>query len=388
MASNSVIFDPTQINLDIDSTLQTQAWRQSQRLATSSSRWNGYLNLLCLNTLLPWLREDYDPQVAPALSPSSLLNIWEIVNGAPITLGSNRLILIPTESIDLDEIRIPQEWVDIPTWISDYYLIVQVNPDDGWLRIAGFTTHRRLKEEGRYDWRDRTYCLDEVDWIADLNVLWVSRQLHPEEVTRTAVPALAALSPTQANSLIQRLGDPAMPTPRLSLPFPQWGSLVAHGGWRQRLAETRWGFLGQGSVLQWLQTGVANVAEQIGWRRMEFQPSLSAARGDEEATTAIALSRQLRIAGQPYELRILPLDGEGGQEWRFELQNLTPGGLVPAGFVLRLLTEDLHPFEGNEDTADRAVEQLYIEVALEPGEGIVWEIEPIPNQYDQEILRF
>jgi hypothetical protein len=34
------------------------------------------------------------------------------------------------------------------------------------------------------------------------------------------------------------------------------------------------------------------------------------------------------------------------------------------------------------------VEQLYIEVALEPGEGIVWEIEPLPDNYDREILKF
>ena len=388
MPSNSVIIDPTQINLDIDSPLQSQAWRQSQSLATPNSQWNGYLNLLCLNTLLPWLKEDYDPQIGPALSASSLLSIWEIVNGAPLTLGDERLILIPTESIDLDEIRIPQEWVDIPGWLGDYYVFVQVNPDDGWVRIVGFTSHRRLKETGRYDWRDRAYCLDDSDWIADLNVLWVSRQLHPEEVTRATVPALNPLSLTQANSLIQRLGDPAIPTPRLIVPFHLWGALVSHGGWRQRLAERRWGMPDRGSVLQWLQTGVAHLADQVGWRRMEFQPSLSAARGDEEPLKENALSRRLKIAGQPYELRVRPLDGDAGREWRFELQNLTPGGLIPAGFVLRLLTEDLQSFEGNEDTADRAVEQLYIAVALDPGEGIVWQIEPIPDQYDQEILRF
>ena len=388
MASNSVIFDPTQIYLEIDSTIQSQVWRQSQPFATPSSRWNGYLNQLCLNTILPWLQEDYKPQAAAALRSTSLPNVWEFVNGAPISLDANRLILIPTESIDLDEIRIPQEWVDIPNWMGDYYLIVQVNLDDGWLRIAGFTTHRRLKEQGQYDWRDRTYCLEEANWIADLNVLWVSQALHPEEATRIAVPTLAPLSLPQANNLIQRLGNPELLTPRLHLPFHQWGALLSHGGWRQRLAETRWGLLDQGSVRQWLQMGVSNLAHQVGWRRMEFQSSLSAARGDDEAITAIALSRRLRIAGQFYELRVLSVDGDGAQVWRFELQNLTPGGLIPAGFTLRLLTEDLQFFDGNEDAADTAVPQLYIEVALEPGEGIVWEIEPIPDQYDQEILRF
>ena len=63
-------------------------------------------------------------------------------------------------------------------------------------------------------------------------------------------------------------------------------------------------------------------------------------------------------------------------------------GLIPAGFKLRLLTEDLLPFEGNEDSANTEVEQLYVEVTLEPGEGIVWEVEPIPEAYDREILRF
>ena len=74
--------------------------------------------------------------------------------------------------------------------------------------------------------------------------------------------------------------------------------------------------------------------------------------------------------------------------WRFELSSLAPGGLIPTGVTLRLLTEDLQPFENNEDTATAPVEQLYIEVALESGEGIVWEIEPTPEDYDREILRF
>ena len=216
MTSNSVIFDPTQINLEIDSAIQSQAWRQSQFLSTPSSRWNGYLNQLCLDTLLPWLQEDYEPQASAALRPSSLTSLWEIVNGAPITLGAARLILIPTESIDLDEIRIPQEWVDIPDWIGDYYLIVQVNLDDGWLRIAGFTPHRRLKEQGQYDWRDRTYCLDESDWIADLNVLWVSQQHIPRGSHSDCSPAVACsifASSEQLNPTVRgsRVIDPAPP---------------------------------------------------------------------------------------------------------------------------------------------------------------------------------
>ncbi|MEH1940390.1 MAG: hypothetical protein V7L01_09265 [Nostoc sp.] len=35
-----------------------------------------------------------------------------------------------------------------------------------------------------------------------------------------------------------------------------------------------------------------------------------------------------------------------------------------------------------------AVEQLYVEVALLPKEGIIWEIEPLPENYDRELLKF
>jgi hypothetical protein len=102
----------------------------------------------------------------------------------------------------------------------------------------------------------------------------------------------------------------------------------------------------------------------------------------------VGLAHPLSIAGQPYELRILPLATDDGRIWRFELQNLSPGGRIPVGFVLRLLTEDLQPFENNEDIATTVVDQLFVEVALTPGEGLIWEIEPTPDYYEQEILRF
>jgi hypothetical protein len=100
------------------------------------------------------------------------------------------------------------------------------------------------------------------------------------------------------------------------------------------------------------------------------------------------LSRQLVIAGQTYELRIIPINNLLGGIWRFELCNASPGGCIPGGFKLRLLTEDRQPFENNEDVATTASERLYVEVELGSGEGLVWETEPIPENYDMEILRF
>jgi Protein of unknown function (DUF1822) len=386
MTFTSDLFDPTQPDLTVSSTVATEAWQQSRSGGTPASSWNSYLNQLCLSTVLPWLQEGL-PQAKVWTNPAALFSFWELVNGTAIAINHKRLVLIPSEALDTSELRVPQEWVDIPGWAVDYYLGVKVNPDDLQVQLWGYCTHQQLKTQGTYDDRDRTYALSEDNLISDLSLLWVVQQINPAEVTRVDLPALPTLPLAQANSLLERLGNPAVLQPRLAIPFETWGALIEHGGWRQRLAERRRS-LPQRSILHWLERGVDRLGQSFGWEQIQFQPSLAAARGDDFAPSATLLVRPLMIASQPYELRILPLGQADLRVWRFELWGLSVGGLIPAGFKLRLLTEDLLPFEGSEDIASTAVEQLYIEVTLEPGEGIVWEVEPIPEAYDREILRF
>lgn len=376
-----IFADPKQVWLE-----SPLAQTQEDQFSTPSSRWNGILNSICLNTVLPWLRAEYAPQ-ARVWSMAALPSFWEIVNGTAIDIGMTRLVLIPSETIDISELRVPQEWVDIPSWAADYYVAVQVNSDEGWVRIWGYTTHQQLKTSGHYDPSDRTYSLDAEDLILDLNVLWVARQLCPQEPTRGVITPLPALPLAQAENLLQRLGDPALSTPRLEVPFELWGALLEHGGWRQRLYERRQGLPEQWSILQWLQAGISNFAQQIGWQQIQFQPNLVGARGVEQPTTVPVLSRQLIIADQAYQLQVLPQGNPEEHIWRFQLLS-SLGAPIPSGFKLRLLTEDLQTFANNEDTATTAVDRLYIEVALESGEGLVWEIEPVPENYNQEILRF
>lgn len=382
MTSDLALFDSTY--LEIDAAIQSRCWQQS--LGAAPNRWQTYLHLICLETVLPWLREDHNLRSIPALKLPSLQSIWAVVAGTPIQVGLQKLVLIPTESIDLDELRVPQEWVDIPNWIADYYVAVQINLDEGWVRLGGFTKHLQLKGQGQYDWRDRTYSLHDTDLTPDLNVLWLTQQFNPQEVTQAEVNPLPALSKAQADQLIQRLGNSDIVTPRLSIPFEQWSSLIAHGGWRQRLAAQRCGITEQLSVGQWLQTGMTDLAQQMGWQSITLQPQLSTARGDQPSTPLAAISRQLQIEGQPYELNIYAVETDSA--WRFELRPVTPGAMIPTGFVLRLLTEELASFEGNEDQASEPVDRLYIDVALESGESLVWTVEPRPDQYDQELLRF
>ncbi|MBZ8179664.1 DUF1822 family protein [Oscillatoria salina] len=389
--------NPTQVWLELSSTDLDRAWEQSQAFSTTARRWNAYLNRLCLNTVLPWLQQEYDRHARVFPHLAALPSFWEVVNGVAIAhlsppqtriaLPGPRLILIPSEAIDCTEIQVPQEWVDIPSWIGDYYLAVQVNPDDGWVKIWAYCTHSQLKQKANYDRHSRCYCLKEEDAIADLNVLWVARQVCPDEPTRVSIPPLPNLSLERANALIQRLSSPNILLPRLEIPFPTWGALLEHSGYRQRLYQQRLGLNEQWSVVDWLQKRISQIAQELGWQKIQMQPSLAQARGETETPQPI-LSKELVIAGQAYELRVIPKADISQGIWRFELSSNKIGDRIPGGFKLRLLTEDLQPFEDNEDIAETAVDLLYIEVALEPGEGIVWEIEPHPENCDREILRF
>ncbi len=366
--------------------IQAQTWQQSHALATPNSQWTAYLNQLCWQTLLPWLQEDYLPTATVTPHVVSLPTFWELTTGTALRLNDRRIILIPTETIDLDEFRIPQEWVDIPTWAGDYYLSAQVNPDEGWVRVAGLATHRQVKTQGLYDMGDRTYTLSDTDLTPDFSSIWVAQQLAPTENLRSELSPIAALSPTQADNLLERLGNPTVLTPRLAVPFEQWAGLLNHGGWRQQLAERRWGVVGVRSPVQWLQSGLSTLAQSLGWQAVTLQPGMAGARGEGQES-GVGWGQSLLIQDQPYELRLSCLD-PAQNTWRFELQSLVPGGQIPTGFVLRLLTEDLQPFEGNEDRAMTPVDRLFLEVALESGEGLVWEVEPMPQGYDCEILRF
>ncbi len=391
MTANPTIFtfaNATDLILEIPNDTQNQVWQQSEAFSNPASRATAYLNELCLKAILQWLREDMTPQAKPWPDRAALSSFWELVNGTAITLDGTRFILVPSEAIDVSELRVAQEWVDIPSWVGDYYLAVQIEPNEGYVRVWGYCTHEQLKSRGSYDERDRTYSLDNTDIISDISVLGVARQLCPEEAKRATVAPLPGLTPEQAQNLIFRLAGSEIMTPRLEIPFQLWGALIEHGGWRQSLYQRRLGLPEQWSVLQWIKSGVSQLAEASGWGSFSMQLSAAAARSVKEIQPRTVFSRQLVIAGQSYGLNIIPQSEGKSTIWRFELRNVAVGAGVPGGFKLRLLTEDLQPFPNNEDIAITAVEQLFVVVALEPGEGIVWEIEPLPENYDQEILRF
>ena len=68
-----------------------------------------------------WIQTEYALQATVWESSPNTPAFWEFVNGTAILLNERRVVLIPSEAIDNRELEVPQEWVDIPSWVADFY---------------------------------------------------------------------------------------------------------------------------------------------------------------------------------------------------------------------------------------------------------------------------
>ncbi|GAA6623680.1 DUF1822 family protein [Scytonema sp. NUACC26] len=240
--------DTKHLWLKISPAEQQIALQQSQYHSNPIACYNAYLNHVCLHCFNSWLEEWFQEEPAPQpkvwLDEDNLPSIWELVNGAAIELGDTRLVLVPTETMDLEEFSVPQEWVDISSWAADYYLAMLVNiddEDDCWIGVYGFATHSQLKNEGKYNERHRTYSLPAQQLTENLTLLFATLGLH----LREKIPLESSLAEVEAKNLLLTLGDVAIYSPRLQLdvPFSKWGALISNQQWRQQLYNRRLGFL-------------------------------------------------------------------------------------------------------------------------------------------------
>lgn len=219
-----------------------KSWLESVGLSRLEHRWNHYLNRLTLATVLPWLEDQGSelaagsnrPYVQILPTPAIAVQQWQWVSGTALSMGNRRLIVIPTDSLDSCEFKVPQEWVDLPTWRGDYYLMVQLNPEAGQLQLRGYINHRQLKQ-GNYDESDRTYWVNEAALVQDIDLLWVMAELEPRAERKAELVPLAKLPQYQASELIQQLAQQlqspsvSLPqqSPRLALPFQSWASILS-----------------------------------------------------------------------------------------------------------------------------------------------------------------
>jgi hypothetical protein len=276
----SVLFDnPVQPVLTIPPNLT--AWQQCETLPDSAGRWRTYLHRLAAAALETWIQEAGD-EAAQLWPPSDPAEVWQLVDGLALTLGTRRIVVMLSETIDAATLQVPQEWVDIPDWAADYYLAAHVDVDEQRLVLWGYTTHAQVKTQGTYEASDRTYTLSDADLIQDFSVFWVAQQLEQRQTARIA--ALPPLPTTQAEPWIEQLARAA--EPRLAIPFEQWGALLRDGHWRRQLSQRR-----QGGVPVDLGRWVSQVFEP-GWRSLaSLLPQTPSLAFRSAATSSEMISR-------------------------------------------------------------------------------------------------
>ncbi|MCU0547813.1 MAG: DUF1822 family protein [Leptolyngbya sp. Prado105] len=320
---------PTQPCLEISPQSNLSAWQNRSRFAPA--RWNTYLNQVCLQPVLTWLQD------SETLEQTALQNLWQLVTGTPFTLGAHRVILIPDKTIDTSELKVPQEWVDIPSWAGDYYFAAQVNPDDASILIWGYTTHAQLKAFAQYDSDDRTYTLAAEQMIQDFAVFTVTREVAPEAVTRAEIASLAPVPATQADNLLQRLANPEVLQPRLEIPFQLWGALLEQSQWLNQLGQLRLGSRTE-SLSQWFQNTIAE-----GWQTLESllgnEPSLAYSFRQTLEQNSIQRVKVLELGEQTLWLSVV-LEQEDNDRLsvRVQLRSAERDGILPSGLMLTMLS--------------------------------------------------
>ncbi|MDJ0572540.1 MAG: DUF1822 family protein [Pleurocapsa sp. MO_192.B19] len=305
---------PNQLWLRITEEIQQKSWQRSQLYSNPTSRCQAYLNEICWQTFIPWLEawlEEDSNQSNLIKTERSWFNIWEFVNGTAINLGQTKIVLIPSETTDIEEFDIPQEWVDIPQWQGDYYLAIQVNldlSDEVWIRVRGQVSYQQLKAKGEYESSDRSYYISQKYLAEDITDILLSPQ--PVAQTKQELVTPTELSLATANQLLDRLANPSVYYPRLAIPFPQWAMLVTNSQWRKKLSEKRNEqaqvspfSLPAVNLRQWLHQIVSTIEE--GWQTVEtlFTPlepiSVRGYQHTEETITKDAITPLIQLL-QPH----------------------------------------------------------------------------------------
>jgi hypothetical protein len=379
----STFTEATDWVVKIPANLQASIWEQHQSTVSTWSKWNRYLNQVCLETCLLWLQAETIPTATAWSDHDCFPELWNVVNGSIITVGAIRFALIPTESIDQTSIDVPQEWVDIPGLVADYYLAVQVALESQELRIYGYTTHRQLKQDGAYDADDRTYCLDAEALNIDLNALWLSYTHQGIAQVREALTPITPLSNAQVDRWLEQLGNSTEAFRRLEIPFQAWAALIENPVWRTRLCQPE-PSIDSAPLLdavtrlnQWFQ-GQVDAAWQSLDQVLIPQPVAIAIR------SRVAQLDQMGESGV-YRVKVFSLEGIGqialvlgvaaisDTENSIELQVLPAGGAsdLPGATQLRLLTIDNQ--ELGKVSAD-VTETIELEFRVNQGERFQIEI--------------
>jgi Protein of unknown function (DUF1822) len=155
--------------------------------------------------------------------------ISKVVDGFVLSISDIKVAFIPSENLDLAGFEIQQEWVTLSNWAADYYVPIQVDREHNYLHLWGFISHQSIQQKAALDPILHSYEIDSADLIEDLDNLWMSCELAAdfELGSRGEIPQLASLSASAIQTAIEQLRQhQSVFSPRLLLPFEQWGAIM------------------------------------------------------------------------------------------------------------------------------------------------------------------
>jgi Protein of unknown function (DUF1822) len=229
---------PESIWIEITATDRLKVEREVNNCHHSNqiAKYHARLNRLSLYALQAWLQaEETELASQMQLFPSAegLPWVWEIVNGTAFDLGTTRLVIIPSDLTDTEELNIPQEWLDVPNWVGNYYLAVRVDEANNRICIWGYIGEDEVKTFGRYDEVYRNYRIDREYLHTDLDLLWMDCQLHPTVPPKS--PDIPLVGSATVDRLIAQIATPAMFSPRLDLKFTDLVAILNSVEYLQKL---------------------------------------------------------------------------------------------------------------------------------------------------------
>jgi hypothetical protein len=266
---NFSLIYPEQLLLEFSVADRQKAWKQTkkQNYTHKAASWNAYLNILSLNIFETYLNKEADVKTKPKIwtQLEDLPSFWQVVNGTCLEIDNKRLILFSYENKEFSELRVQREWLDIPSWIGDYYLAVELYLEECWMRVYGYATYQQLRDSSIYDPVDETYSLAPEELIQNLTVMWTMWQ--SELIQKVESKPLLMLSDSEAESLLEKLSFPSTCSPRLNVPFEKWRALIGNNIWRKKLYEMQQQKAKQATEINYTNVGhwLQNIFES-GWQ--------------------------------------------------------------------------------------------------------------------------
>jgi hypothetical protein len=190
------------------------------------------LNQVCIEPVKQWIKKELNLDVKPTFPcwlhrSENFEFISKLVNGFALQVGNNRIVFIPSDVTDLEEFEVPQEWVDLPNWAGSYYVPIRVDLEHQFLHLWGFIAYEDIKEQVKLDRVFRNYYIAQEKTIDDLYLLQDGCELISPTSSQSQINSQFQLSPTEAKSLIQQLQQrKSRLSPRLDIPFTQWGAIL------------------------------------------------------------------------------------------------------------------------------------------------------------------